>query len=260
MMQTSSASLYGKGIFTTTAIHNGKVLLWEKHRRRLTDNAAKIGIDLAEHTDQSIRNALEEAIAVSGLREGRARVTFYDESPSTIWSDDVEKETTLSIIVAERRVIPQPFKLTISPYRVNSRSPLAGVKSCNYLENILALDEAKSRGFHEAVRVNERGHITSASMANIFWLKDGRLFTPSLTTGCLAGTTREFVLENIDCEEVETAIDVLNDAAAVFLTSAGLGVVQVSEFDARALSKVTHPITELLFSSVPMHREWLVDG
>lgn len=245
-MQTSNASLYGKGIFTTIAIRGGEVLFWEKHWRRLGENAAKVHIDLAEHTEEATRSALDDAIATSGLADGRARITFVDDSPSEIWSDDRGHKITLSIIVAERRSIPQPFKLTVSPYRVNSSSPLAGVKSCNYLENVLALDEAKRRGFHEALRVNERGHITSGCMANVFWLKDDQLFTPALSTGCLAGTTRECVLDNIDCKEVEVPVDAVKDADAIFLTSAGIGIVQVTEFEDRVFSEFVHPITKLL--------------
>ncbi len=246
MMQTSNASLYGKGIFSTIAFSSGKAFLWEKHWRRLTDNATKVGVDLTENTEQSTREELDKTIATSGVAEGRARITFLDESPSEIWSGDGVQKTTLSIIVGGRRSVPKPFKLTVSPYQVNSSSPLAGVKSCNYLENILALGEASTRGFHESVRLNERSQITSASMANIFWLKGDKLFTPALSTGCLAGTTREFVLGNIDCEEVEVAIKELNDADAIFLTSAGLGIVAVAEFDRRCLSSSDHPITNLL--------------
>lgn len=246
MMQTSNASLYGKGIFSTIAFSSGKAFLWEKHWRRLTDNATRVGVDLAGHTERSTRDALERSIATSGIADGRARITFLDDSPSKMWPGDVESKTELSIIVAERRVVPQPFRLTVSPYQVNSSSPLAGVKSCNYLENILAVDEAKSRGFHEAVRLNERSHITSASMANIFWLKGDKLITPALSTGCLAGTTREFVLENIDCEEVEVAINELDSAAAIFLTSAGIGIVEASRFDGRDLLESSHEILKYL--------------
>ena len=238
--------LYGKGIFTTIAIRDGEPFLWEKHWRRLTDNAAKVGIDLAEHAEVKTRDALEKSIATNNLTCGRARITFYDESLSEIWLGGDEHKTTLSIIVAEHRIIPQPFKLTVSPYIVNSRSPLAGVKSCNYLENILALDEATTRDFHEAVRVNELGQITSGCMANVFWLKDEKLYTPILATGCLAGTTREFVLENCDCEEVEVAINELDSVDAIFLTSAGIGVINVAQFDKKHLSDVGHPITTLL--------------
>lgn len=246
MQPTNNIFLYGKGIFTTIVIRGGEAFLWEKHWRRLTDNAAKIGLDLAEHTEEATRSALDDAIATYGLTDGRARITFFDDSPSEIWSDKIEQKTTVSIIVGECRVVPQPFKLTVSPHLVNSTSPLAGVKSCNYLENILALDEAKRRGFHEALRVNERGRITSGCMANVFWLKDDRVFTPALSTGCLAGTTREFVLENVDCEEVEASIAVLENADAIFLTSAGIGVVEVAAFDNKVFLNSIHPLINLL--------------
>ncbi len=109
-----------------------------------------------------------------------------------------------------------------------------------------SLDEAKARGFHEAIRLNECGFVTSACMANVFWVKGGELFTPGLAMGCLAGTTRDFVFENIDCREVEVGIEALKDADAIFLTSAGIGVVQVAEFEGRRLEKVDHPILHLL--------------
>jgi len=102
------------------------------------------------------------------------------------------------------------------------------------------------RGFGEAAQLNERGQITTACMANIFWLKDEVLYTSALTTGCLPGTTREFVLENLECNEVEAGIGELKSADEIFLTSAGTGIVQVHEFDGRPLNREPHPITGLL--------------
>ena len=97
----SSAELFGKGIFTTVAITHGEPFLWEKHWRRLSADAAKIGIELSRHSGEATRRALAKEIANSGLTDGRARVTFSDESPSRIWSTEGEKKTGLSIIVAE---------------------------------------------------------------------------------------------------------------------------------------------------------------
>lgn len=153
-------------------------------------------------------------------------------------------------MTGDLRPVPEEFRLTVSPYTVNSCSPLVGVKSCNYLENLLAIDEAKKRGFHEAIRVNERGFVTGGCMSNIFWLKDEVLYTPSLSTGCLAGTTREFVLESMECREVGIVIDGLNKAEEIFLTSAGLGVARVAEFEGRPLQKSDHPILTLLSNPI----------
>jgi branched-subunit amino acid aminotransferase/4-amino-4-deoxychorismate lyase len=83
-------------------------------------------------------------------------------------------------------------------------------------------------------------------MANVFWLRGDQLFTPSLATGCLPGTTREFVMENTAVTEVDVGTDELREADAIFLTSAGLGVVAVDEFRGRAIGNVEHAILELI--------------
>jgi 4-amino-4-deoxychorismate lyase len=100
------------------------------------------------------------------------------------------------------------------------------VKSCNYLENILSLEDAKDRGFDEAIRLNEKGEIVSACLANLFWKKDVAIFTPSLETGCLKGTTRGFILENFTVEERKAELIELEKADEIFLTSAGIGVIK----------------------------------
>src|SRR5436190_19834292 len=91
----SSAYLYGKGIFTTIAIVDGAPLLWEKHWRRLTANAAKLDIDISEYAESEILDALTSEIENRALTDGRARVTFHDESESAIWG--AHNETTISV-------------------------------------------------------------------------------------------------------------------------------------------------------------------
>lgn len=114
----------------------------------------------------------------------------------------------------------------------------------------MAFEEARARGFDEAVRLNERGEVTSACMANVFWLKDGKLYTPSLQTGCLPGTTREHILENMECVEIGARIAELHSADDIFLTSAGIGVVQVAEFDGRAMRRDPHGILDIVPKSI----------
>lgn len=242
----TQAMLYGKGVFTTIAFQATGLFLWEKHWRRLKQNSKKLDIDISEITEESIIIKLDTAIHNSGLAEGRARLSLFDESRSDLWSDDDERSTSIQIVVARRHSISSFFKLTTSLHFINTTSPLTGLKSCNYLEKIITLGEAKSSGFDEAVLINEHGEVASAVMANVFWFADGELFTPSLKTGCLAGTTREIILEKIDCREVEVSIDALGEARAIFLTSAGIGVVQVAEFEAKRFEKIDHPILHLL--------------
>ncbi|MGI8788273.1 MAG: aminotransferase class IV [Pyrinomonadaceae bacterium] len=225
----SSAALYGRGIFTTVAIYNSKPFLWEKHWRRLTSNARKIKIDLSDFSERSVSESLFEIIEKNRLKRARARITFFDESVSEIWKIETNRQTSLLIQTAELRRVKNKFNLTVSPFRVNTASPLVGVKSCNYLENILALEDAKANRFDEAIRLNEKGEIVSACMANLFWKKRGAIFTPHLETGCVNGTTRKFILENFPVTEIKADFAELKKADEIFLTSAGIGIVKAGD-------------------------------
>jgi branched-subunit amino acid aminotransferase/4-amino-4-deoxychorismate lyase len=221
----SNAALYGKGIFTTVAVHDSIAFLWEKHWHRLSADAQKVGVSLEEFPEQKVEKSLRETIEKNNFKTGRARLTFYDETPGSVWQPDSERKTNLLIQTANFRAVPENFRLTVSPYRINSTSALAGVKSCNYLENILALERAKAEGFDEAVRLNEKDEVVSACQANVFWMRNGKIFTPSLESGCLKGTTREFILESFTVEERKANLAELYNADEIFLTSAGIGIV-----------------------------------
>lgn len=252
----SSAAFYGKGIFTTVAIYKQKPFLWEKHWRRLTENAVKIRLDVSAFSDVTVENELSEIISQNRVENGRARITFFDESASDIWSFESDNTMSLLITTADFREA-KDLNLTVSPYLRNSKSPLANVKSCNYLENILALEEAKARGFDEAVRLNERGEVVSACMANLFWIKDGKTFTPALETGCLAGTTREFLFETFVVKERTATLKELNEADEIFLTSAGIGIGKVTRFEEKILkSEITNTILDKAF---PFHQSLFQD-
>ena len=238
----SSAALYGKGVFTTVAIHDGKPFLWEKHWERLQNDAARVGIHVWEYPAETVAGAVARLIDKNSVKNGRARVTFFDERGGGAWPADTELETSLLITTGDARPVPESFKLTVSPYILNSRSPLAGIKSCSYLENLLALDEAKGRGFDEAIRLNERGLIASACMANIFWREQGQLYTPGLASGCLAGTTRGFVIGKLGAIEIDAGLEVLERADAIILTSAGLGMIEAADFDGRRFETKTYQI------------------
>ncbi len=245
MNPVNNSFLYGKGVFTTIAIRDGEPMLWEKHLARLRRDMRAIGMDPETISENELVEKLTAELDAGGIVDGRARITISDETPSPIWCSSSDKVTSIQVIAAGPRQMPAEMLLTRSPYPVNSRSPLAGVKSCNYLENLLAMDEAKDRGFHEAIRLNERGEVTSGCMSNIFWLRDGELFTPSLETGCLPGTTREYVMENLDCLEAAVGIEELDSADSIFLTSAGIGIVEVSRFGSRKMAPSGHSVLAL---------------
>jgi len=231
----SSAALYGWGIFTTLGIYGAKPFLWEKHWQRLTGYAAVVGIDTSEITEREMYENLRAVIAVNKIKDARARITWFD-SAAGFWNCAATDKTNVLIATADFRRLPDNFNLTVSPFLINSASPLTGVKSCNYLENLLVWEKAKASGFDEALRLNERGEMVSACIANVFWVKEKKLYTPSLKTGALGGTTRTFILEQakangIECFEVEDSAGSMLEADECFLTSAGIGIRGVTKVD-----------------------------
>jgi branched-subunit amino acid aminotransferase/4-amino-4-deoxychorismate lyase len=240
----SSAMLYGRGVFTTLAIYNSQPFLWSRHWQRLAAHAKKLDIDHTGCTEKSVGEALHKLIAVNQVREGRARVIMLARSGRDIWKTRTPgaKKTDLLIMTGEsQKLAPTGMSLAVSPYRANTFSPLTGIKSLNYLEHVLAWEEAQSRDFDEAVVLNERGEIVSATTANLFWAKDGTLHTPTLSSGALAGITRECVIELANKSFIPLLEGIyemqdLTDADEIFLTSSSLGVAPVTTFDFRRYS------------------------
>jgi 4-amino-4-deoxychorismate lyase len=235
----SSASLYGRGVFTTLAVYRGRAFLWPEHWARLISHAERCGVRPGHFDQETVGRALTRLIKENGVEEGRARVTLLVRAVRGVWKDGGAGglETDLLVMTGDARPAPaEGLALTLSPYRLNTLSPLTGVKSVNYLEHVIAWEEAHARDFHEAVVLNERGEIVSATMANIFWVTRGTIHTPALATGALSGTTRARVIalaEELAFPLVEGMYDTsdLGDADEIFLTSSAHGVGLVTTYD-----------------------------
>jgi len=240
----SSAMLYGRGVFTTVAVYNSKPFLWAEHWRRLSTHAEKLNVECAGLNERNVGEALRKLVSVNQVKSGRARVILLARSGRDVWRTKKEetRKTDLLILTGEpQKVSAAGVSLAVSPYRVNTMSPLVGIRSLNYLEQVLSWEEAQTRDFDEAVMLNERGEIVSATMANIFWLKDGTLHTPALSAGAIAGITRAAVIELAEKQFIPVIEGVyeladLAEADEIFITSASYGLALVNTFDFRQYS------------------------
>ena len=232
----TAAALYGRGVFTTVAVHGGRPFLWDAHWARLLAHAQRAGVE-CDYGDNEAALLLSRLIEANGVGEGRARVHLLARAVRGRWKLGREgRASDLLLMTADAWPAPESLALTVSPYRVNTSSPLAGVKTVNRLEQVMAWEEAKSRDFDEAVVCNERGEVACATTANLFWVKQGAVHTPALATGAVAGTTRARVLElaaelAVPVSEGAHTLHDMADADEVFLTSAALGVALVTVFD-----------------------------
>lgn len=242
----SSAMLYGRGVFTTIAIHNGKPFRWPEHWQRLKNHAERLSVDCTGANDRNVGEAVRKLVAVNQVKNGRARVILLARSGRDVWraKKAETRKTDLLILTSEPQTLPAAgMSLAVSPNRINTLSPLVGIRSLNYLEQVLSWEEAQARDFDEAVMLNERGEVVAATMANIFWVKDGTLHTPALSTGAIAGITRAAIIELAEKQFVPVIEGVyeltdLTDADEIFLTSASLGIALVTTFDFRQYSEV----------------------
>lgn len=110
----------------------------------------------------------------------------------------------------------------------------------SYLDNILAKREALEKGFDEALLLNLKGYVADTSLANIFMVKNERIFTPSINDGALPGAMRAILLKNFTLfpiEETSLLPQDLFQADEVFLTNALMGVKSIRTFEHHTFNK-----------------------
>ena len=247
---TSAGLLYGWGVFTTPRIYRGAVFQLDRHWERLIRHARIAEIPVSLSLDETKR-AFSDLIRGNALDYGRARITIL-KGEAGAWRGGSTRQSDILIFTArEESRESSPMAITISPYRMLSHGPLAGVKRTAMLENLLALEEARARNFSEAVMVNERGEIAGATTSNVFWTEGGEIYTPSLGTGCIAGITRSLVheiAERAGMHVVEGGFPIqrLLDAGEVFLTSTARGIAPVSSFDVKQYNLGRARLTRLI--------------
>ena len=220
------------GVFETLLVNDGKVFAVDRHLVRLAKSASGLGIAMPDVS--AIKNAISQVLATNSLIEfGRMRVTVTSGA-GPLGSDRTSTSATLVISLAEQAAWPASTKILLVPWTRNENSPLAGLKTTSYAENVYALDAAKRQGFSEAVFCDTSGRLCEGTGSNIFLVKDDQIFTPSDASGLLRGITRDLVIEwanDSGFTVVERDVNPMElwDADEVFITSSTRDIHPVSE-------------------------------
>jgi branched-chain amino acid aminotransferase len=232
----------GDGVFETLKVVGGTPFAVRRHLARLRRSAAVLGLTVPLSDDQ-IRGAVKELLDAVA-EPGRLRITVTG-GPGPLGSGRDDVPATLLLAASPAGTWPPTASVVTVPWVRNERSPVAGAKTTSYAENVVALAEAHRQGAGEAILANTVGALCEGTGTNVFVVSDGRLRTPSLATGCLAGVTRELLLELVDGDEVETlTLDDLRAADEAFLTSSTRDVQPIAEVDGRPLPHAPGPITQ----------------
>ena len=237
--------LYGDGVFEGIRVYNGRLFRLEDHLSRLYDSAAGIGLDIPLDRD-AMRKVVLETARRSGLDEAYVRLVV-----SRGYGDlgiDPRKCRKASVYVIADRIAVYPKEkyekglkvVTASTRRQRPDSLNSQIKSLNYINNILGLQEAVRAGADEAIMLNDSGYITEATADNIFVVRSGEVLTPPAYLGLLKGITRGVVLElsrelDIPCDERVLVMQDVYTADEVFLTGTGAELVPVVEVDGRRI-------------------------
>jgi branched-chain amino acid aminotransferase len=224
----------GDGVFETLKVVDGQPFALTRHLDRLERSAAGLGLPKPGRSEV-VHACTEVAAAIDATTVHRLRIT-YTAGNGPLGSDRTDATPTLTVASSPAPVWAPQAAVAVAPWPRNERSPLVGLKTTSYADNVVALAWARARGAGEAVFVNTAGLLCEGTGSNVFVVVDQQVLTPPLSSGCLGGITRELVLEWSDATEADLAGDVLSSATEVFLTSSTRDVQPVSRVDQRDLA------------------------
>lgn len=223
----------GDGVFETLKAVTGRPFATRRHLARLRRSASALGLAVPV-SDDDLRAAMDAVLSSHDLSMARVRITLTGGA-APLGSERGATDPTI-IVAAAPLAEPAPTTaVCLAPWPRNERGVLAGIKSTSYAENVMALAYAKARSCTEAIFATTTGLLCEGTGSNVFVVVDGELCTPGLSSGCLAGVTRELVLEVTGATERDLPVAILHDAEEVFLTSTGRDVQPVDRIDERVV-------------------------
>ena len=237
--------LYGDGVFEGIRFYQDRVFRLDEHMDRLWDSAKAITLDIPLSRAAMIEATLE-TIRHNDLHDGYIRLLVTRGVGSLGLSPDSCRRPSVIIIAATIALYPESLYekgLTMATCSVRRIPPAAlspRIKSLNYLNNILAKIEAQQADAAEGVMLNEQGYVAECTGDNLFVIKNGRISTPPINAGILAGVTRSVVFELAEKngipikEEDLTRYDILV-ADECFLTGTAAEVIAAVQLDRRPI-------------------------
>ena len=244
--------LYGDGVFETVRVHDGHPVWLDRHLARLADACRQIRLPLPDKPWPAIFQKVIDKNRVdhAAIRLTLSRGTMFP-SP-LVGKGQGEGGETPTVVLFHRplpHVTPSQWRkgvsLTLTTIRrLSPRSHPTQAKTLNYLNSLLAKQEAAERGAFEGLMVTTGGYVAECSMNNVFFIKDRTLYTPSLACGVLPGITRRVVLDmapvlGLQTREGRYRPAFLYEADECFLTGSGVGILPVATIDGRAFPKQT---------------------
>lgn len=229
--------LNGWGVFTTIRVYRGVMFAWERHWARLCRDAKKMYVPMPE-TAEGLAERLYKLIEANGAAEATLRVAIIRNKGGMFEGPDIEREFDVIAFTRDVARWGDSVKLGVVLQARHAANEFAGVKFTSWAQNLSWYEQAHRRGFDEMVLLNERNEVSECTSANIFTVFGNHVYTPAtLSSGCLAGITRDVLLNDIHIPGVEFSEHVLlpmdlQSADEVFITSSTRELMPVQSVDA----------------------------
>ncbi len=224
--------LTGDGVFESLRVYGGQPFAARRHLERLTLSARAMGLPCPDA--EALREAMAEVVAANRLDSARLRITVTG-GPAPFGTARGDIVPTVIVAAAPLTQWPASTAVVTVPWPRNERAALTGVKTTSYGENVVAMAYARERGAGEAIFANLVGNLCEGTGSNVFVAIGSRLVTPPLASGCLAGVTRDLLLEILDVEEDDLPISALASAREAFLSSSTREVQPIAAVDGQVL-------------------------
>ena len=233
--------LTGDGVFETLRVTRRRPFALRRHVERLAHSCA--GLRLACPPAATVLGAIDAVIGANGLDDGRLRITVTG-GPAPLGSDRGCTGPTVIVAGGALPAWPASTDVVVVPWPRNERGALAGLKTISYGENVVALAHARDHAAGEAIFGNLAGNLCEGTGTNVFVGVGGRLVTPPLSAGCLAGVTRDLLIELVEVVEADLPLAALASAEEAFVTSSTRDVQPIRAVDGQVLPACPGPLTE----------------
>ncbi|HWR13398.1 MAG TPA: aminotransferase class IV [Terriglobales bacterium] len=242
--------LNGWGVFSTVRIYEGHPFAFDHHWERLARDAEKLMVPLPCTKEQCYEGVMA-LIKANRLMDGCMRIYFVLNKVGIWCSDEDMPETDWIMYTVDLPMRVGPVKLAMQENGRQAMHPLSGTKVTSWLQNVWVVEKAHQRGFEDTILLNEFGNVTEATAANLYIVKNGKVVTAPLASGCLAGVSRLILKEiasgaGISLVERDFTPEELFAADEVFITSTTRQVQPVSHIESHILSQAPGPITTKL--------------
>lgn len=221
----------GDGLFETLRVAEGAPRYPGRHLARLRAAAGVLDLPLP-WTDAELLAGMTDLMTACAIRAGSLRLTLT-RGPAARGVLPPDSPTPTLLMTAGGLPPAGPVRAVVATVtRRNEHSPLSRLKTLNYLDTILARQEAARRGADDALLLNTAGRLAESSVANLVIRRGDRLLTPPVSEGCLPGIARALILERHAVEERPLTLDDLALADEAVLTNS-LGLRPLVAVDGR---------------------------